>query len=73
MPYVPLEKLVNDERPSYFKLVLAAATRANELAQGAHPLVKSESKKASVIALQEFANGKVWYEEVKPKGKKAEG
>jgi DNA-directed RNA polymerase omega subunit len=72
MPYVPLEKLVNEEKPSLYKLVLAASIRANELAQGATPLIQSESKKASVIALQEIASGKVSYEEIKqPKGKKA--
>lgn len=70
MPYVPLEKLVKTKDTSLFKLVLTAAARANELAQGAQPLVKSESKKVSTIALDEIAAGKVWYE-IKLKGKKA--
>ena len=69
MPYVPLEKLISDKTPSFYKLVLTAAARANELSQGAQPLVKSESKKAAVIALQEIAAGKVRYEEKKSKGK----
>lgn len=72
MPYIPLEKLVNDKQSSFYKLVLAAATRANELCQGAPQLVESDSKKASVIALQEIAAGKVGYEEIKTKGKKSE-
>lgn len=72
MPYVPLEKLVNDKQTSFYKLVLAASARANELCQGATPLVESESKKAAVIALQEIAAGKVGYEEIKSKGKKSE-
>lgn len=72
MPYVPLEKLVNDKQTSFYKLVLAAASRANELCEGSPQLVESESKKASVIALQEIAAGKVSYEEVKTKGKKSE-
>ncbi len=69
MSYVPLEKLIRDEKTSTFKLVLAAAQRANELAQGAQPLVKSASKKVSTLALEEIADGKVFYEETKPKKK----
>ena len=71
MSYVPLEKLIKTKDTSRFKLVLTAAARANELAQGAQPLVKSESKKVSTIALEEIAEGKVRYEETKPKSKKA--
>ena len=73
MSYVPREKLVKGQDTSIYKLVLAAAARANELAQGAQPLVKCESKKVSTIALEEIAAGKVGYEETKPKGKKAAG
>jgi DNA-directed RNA polymerase subunit omega len=73
MSYVSLEKLVRKDGDSIYRLVLAAAKRANELAQGAQPLVKSESKKASTIALQEFVAGKVRYEEIKSRGKKASG
>ncbi len=73
MPYVPLEKLITEKNPSFYRLVLTAAARANELTQGAQTLVKSESKKAAVIALQEIAAGKVSYVEVKPaKAKKPE-
>ena len=71
MPYVPLEKLFKNLQMSLYKLVLAAAARANELTQGAQPLVKSESKKVSTVALEELAAGKVRYEESKTKGKKA--
>jgi|GEM_PF-568528 len=70
MPYVPLEKLVKDPNISYYKLVLTAAARANELTQGATPLVKSESKKAAVVALEEISQGKVRYEEKKYKPRK---
>lgn len=72
MPYVPIEKLVKDDNVSYYKLVLTAAARANELTQGATPLVKSESKKVAVIALEEIAAGKVRYDEKKAKPKKSE-
>ena len=70
MPYVPLEKLVKTKETSLFKLVLTAAARANELAQGAEPLIKCDSKKVSTIALEELAAGKVRYE-VKGKNKKS--
>ena len=74
MPYVPLEKLVTPEKPSLYKLVLMSAARANELAQGAQPLVACESKKVSSIALEEIAQGKVNYEYKEgKKGKKSAG
>ncbi|MSR77343.1 MAG: DNA-directed RNA polymerase subunit omega [Candidatus Omnitrophica bacterium] len=70
MAYVPFEKLIKGDKTSVFKIVLAAAARANELAQGAQPLIQCESKKVSTIALQEIAEGKVSYDEIKSKGKK---
>jgi DNA-directed RNA polymerase omega subunit len=73
MAYVPLEKLVTEKQGSLYKLVLAVAARANELAQGGQPLVHSASKKVSTIALEEFAAGKVRYEENKSKSKKSAG
>lgn len=71
MSYIPLEKLIHKKDTSIFKLVLAAAARANELAQGAQPLIKSESKKVSTIALEEIAAGKVYYGESKTKSKRS--
>jgi len=73
LAYVPLEKMLKEGKTSLYKLVIAAAGRANELSQGATPLVQSSSKKVSAIALQEIAAGKVHYEEIKPKSKKAAG
>ncbi len=69
--YISMEKVLNKENSSLFKLTLAAAARANELAQGAQPLVKTTTKKVSTIALLEMATGKVRYEEIKPKSKKS--
>ncbi len=69
MSYIPLEKLVKQSQTSLFKLVLTAAARANELAQGAQPLIKCASKKVSTIALEEIAAAKVRYEEIKSKKK----
>ncbi len=71
MAYIPLEKLVRKDT-SVFKLILTAAARANELAQGAQPLIQTGSKKVSTIALEEIAAGKVNYKEVKrPQQKKS--
>jgi DNA-directed RNA polymerase subunit omega len=73
MAYIPMEKVIQKNEDSTYKIILAVAKRANELAAGAQPLVKTDSKKASTIALQEFAEGKVRYEEVKSKSKKTAG
>lgn len=61
MAYIPLEKLIRKDA-SLYKLILTAAARANELAQGAQPLIQTSSKKVSTIALEEMAAGKVYYE-----------
>jgi DNA-directed RNA polymerase subunit omega len=66
MAYIALEKLLKKDT-SLFKLILTAAARANELAQGAQPLVPVHSKKVSTIALEEIAAGKVSYKERKTK------
>lgn len=68
---MPLEKILKGKIPSLYKTVLAAAARANELTQGAQPLVKTGSKKVTAIALEELATEKVRYEEAKPKAKKS--
>ncbi len=70
MAYVPLEKLMKKDT-SLFKLILTAAARANELAQGAQPLIQTGSKKVSTIALEEIAAGKVGYKEKKSAAKKS--
>ncbi len=72
MSYVSLEKLLKKKNASLYKTVLTAASRANELTQGAQPLVSTSSKKVSIIALQEIAGGKIRYEETKSKKKSAE-
>ena len=69
MAYIPLEKLTR-KNTSLYKLILTAAARANELAQGAQPLVPNPSKKVSSVALEEIAAGKVSYREVKRPPKK---
>ena len=73
MAYIALEKILSAKNQSLYKSVLTAAARANELAQGAQPLIKTESKKVSTIALNEMAAKKVSYVEIKAKGKKTLG
>jgi DNA-directed RNA polymerase subunit omega len=45
--------------PNMFQLVLVAAKRARQLANGAHPMVDWENDKATVVALREIADGYV--------------
>ena len=40
-----------------FQLVLVAAKRARQLANGAHPMVDWENDKPTVVALREIAEG----------------
>ena len=70
MAYIPKEKLLRKDT-GLFKLILTAAARANELAQGASPLIQTASKKVSTIALEEIAAGKVTYAVPKKGSKKA--
>lgn len=43
--------------PNMFTLVLVAAKRARQLANGAHPMVDWENDKPTVVALREIAEG----------------
>ena len=46
-----------DKVPNMFHLVLIAAKRARQLANGAEPLVEWENDKPTVVALREIAEG----------------
>lgn len=46
-----------DKIPNMFQLVLVAAKRARQLANGAEPMVEWENDKPTVIALREIAAG----------------
>ena len=59
---VPMEELLKNI-DSYYRLVLAAAQRANALAQGALAVVVTKSKKPAIVALEEVAKRKVHCEE----------
>lgn len=73
MAYIALEKVLSAKNQSLYKSVLTAAARANELAQGAQPLIKTDAKKVSTIALNEMVAKKVSYVEIKAKSKKTLG
>ena len=45
--------------PNKFQLVLVAAKRARQLANGAEPMVPWENDKPTVVALREIAEGHV--------------
>lgn len=48
-----------DNIPNKFQLVLVAAKRARQLANGAEPMVDWENDKPTVVALREIAEGYV--------------
>jgi DNA-directed RNA polymerase subunit omega len=61
---------------SIYRLVLLAAKRAKEVAEGAPPLVETPYRKATSIALEEILQGKVLYKTEEPEagsGKKGRG
>lgn len=49
----------SDKIPNMFQLVLVAAKRARQLANGAEALVEWENDKPTVVALREIAQGYV--------------
>ena len=57
---VPTEELLKKTN-SIYKLVILASKRALELNDGAPRMVKSNSDKSSIVALEEILAGKVTY------------
>lgn len=51
--------------PNRFELVMTAAQRARQIANGADPLVEEESDKPTVIALREIAEGAINEENIR--------
>ncbi len=75
MGQMPIEELLK-RCGSAYQLVLLAAKRAKELADGAPALVASSSRKATSVALEEILEGKVLYQSEEPaegSGKKGRG
>lgn len=69
MTYISRERLLRQEK-SLYKLVLAAAARANQIYDGATPFIEVGVSKPPTVALREIATGKVTY---KPFVKPAKG
>lgn len=62
MTYVPLEKLLDKNEKSIYKLVILASRRALEIAEGQPKLVEGHSSaKPSTLALYEIAENKIEY------------
>lgn len=75
MAQVPIEELLK-RCGSVYKLVILAARRAKEVAEGAPVLVETPHRKVTSIALEEILQGKVLYkaEEIEgARGKKGRG
>ena len=74
MAQIPIEELLK-RCGSIYKLVILAAKRAKEVAEGAPPLVETAHRKVTSIALEEILQGKVLYKEPEEAeaGKKGRG
>lgn len=65
MAQVPIEELLKKTGSAY-RLVLLAAKRAKELAEGSPTLVNTSKHKATSVALEEILQGKVSYKAQEP-------
>ena len=74
MAQVAIEELLK-RCGSVYKLVILAAKRAKELAEGAPPLVETDQRKVTSVALEEILQGRVLYqvEESAGGGKRGRG
>lgn len=63
MTQVPIEELLK-QCGSVYRLVILAAKRAKELADGSPPLVTNPQRKVTSVALEEILQGKVLYKSV---------
>jgi DNA-directed RNA polymerase subunit omega len=71
MAQAPIEDLLK-RCSSIYRLVILAAKRAKEIADGAPPLVHTPQRKVTSIALEEILQGKVLYkpDEAEERGKR---
>ena len=60
MAQPPIEELLK-RCGSIYRLVILAAKRAKEVAEGSPPLVEIQQRKVTSIALEEILQGKVLY------------
>jgi len=64
MARVTVEDCINVES-NRFKLIMMAAQRARQIANGAEPLVDEETDKPTVIALREIAEGEIDHDNIR--------
>ncbi|MFC1704193.1 DNA-directed RNA polymerase subunit omega [Candidatus Omnitrophota bacterium] len=70
MIYQPMETLLEATDHSRYRLVLLAALRSTEIAEGLPALVENiNGEKPTVIALQEIIEGKVELKEIEARRK----
>ena len=62
MAQVEMEKLLR-RCGSVYRLVILAAKRAKEVAEGSPALVNTSQRKVTTVALEEIVQGKVLYEQ----------
>jgi DNA-directed RNA polymerase subunit omega len=72
MARVFVEKAIEVSGKSPYDLIQMAAKRGREISKGSKPLVESESRKSSVLALQEIEEGLYTDEHYQGKIKSAE-
>lgn len=60
MSEAPIEEL-RQHCSNMYKVVIVACKRAKELMNGATPLVRTDHKKVTSIAIEEIVQGKVQY------------
>lgn len=64
MARITVEDCINVE-PNRFNLIVMAAQRARQIANGSDPLVDEETDKPTVIALREIAEGHIDQENIR--------
>ena len=74
MAQVPIEELLK-RCGSVYRLVILAAKRAKEIAEGSPALVETAQRKVTSVALEEILHGKVLYkvDESAERGKRGRG
>lgn len=65
MTQLPIEELLK-RCGSVYRLVILAARRAKEVAEGAPPLIETPQRKVTSVALEEILQGKVLYKADEP-------
>ena len=72
MSQMPIEELLK-RCGSIYKLVILAARRAKEVAEGAPPLIEVPQRKVTSVALEEILQGRVLYKSGEPEAGSKKG